>query len=98
MPKRQISTTRASEILTLIDTMRRDTNMEGFERWRAIGDVVATDLKKGGEFFNTQEGLFYFDDETGRAFSLDDNDEFAALIGHRYGLNKKDVRFQKRLG
>ena len=97
MPKRQITTTRASEILTLIDTMRRDTNMKGFERWRAIGDIVTTDLKIGGEFFNTQEGLFYFDDETGRAFSLDDNAEFAALMGHRYGLNKRMFGFKNVL-
>jgi hypothetical protein len=97
MPKRQISTTRASEILTLIDSMRRDTNMKGFERWRAIGDTVTTDLKKGGEFFNTEEGLFYFDEETGRAFSLDDNAEFSALMGHRYGLNKRMFGFKNVL-
>jgi hypothetical protein len=97
MPKRQVTTTRASEILSLIDSIRRDTNTKGFERWRAIDDIVTTDLKLQGEFFNTQEGLFYFDDETGRAFSLDDNAEFAALIGHRYGLNKRMFGFKNVL-
>jgi hypothetical protein len=97
MPKRQVTTTRPSEILALIDRIRRDTNMKGFERWRAIGDIVTTDLKLNGEFFNTQEGLFYFDDEIRRAFPLDDNDEFAALIGHRYVLNKRMFGFKNVL-
>ena len=97
MPKRQISSTRASHILALIDDKRKDSNVRGFERCREIGNLVASDLKIRGDFFKTQDGLYYFDDERLTAFRLDDNLEFASLIGHRYGLNPKMFGFKNAL-
>jgi hypothetical protein len=97
MAKRLNSVTRLSTILKRIDQKRLDTHLKGFERWRAIGEIVTTDLKLHGQFFNTTEGLFYFDEESGKAHSLDDNREFAALLGHRYGLNKEMFGFNSVL-
>jgi hypothetical protein len=77
-----------------IDEIRKNTNVKGFERWRAIGETVITDLKKRGQFFNTEQGLFFFDSEFLRAFRLaSDEVGLSALINQRYGINPKEHGF-----
>jgi hypothetical protein len=81
----------------LVDDLRKDGNIMGFERWRQIGQIVVADLKQNGQFLNTTLGLFFFDNDHRRAFPLDDNVELAALINRRYGINPKEHGFKRVL-
>jgi hypothetical protein len=92
-----VSSNKLAELCLVIDAKRKDTNLKGFERWREIGDIVLADLKQKGHFFNTQQGLFYFDAEYRRPFPLGDDVGFAAIINERYGINSKEPCFQRIL-
>jgi hypothetical protein len=91
------SNNKLAEVRSLIDAKRKDTNLKGFERWREIGDIVLADLKKRGDFFNTQQGLFFFDTEYRRPFPLSDDVGLAAIINERYGINSKEPCFPRIL-
>lgn len=66
----------------------------GFERWRAIGAAVVSDLKENGHFFNTEQGLFFFDAVQLRALQLrSDEPGLAAILNCRYGINPKEHGF-----
>jgi hypothetical protein len=84
-------------VCPVIDNLRKDGNIMGFERWRKIGQIVIADLKQNGRFFNTTLGLFFFDNDHRRAFPLDGNVELAALINRRYGINPKEHGFKRVL-
>jgi hypothetical protein len=80
-----------------IDAKRRNKDLLAFERWREIGEIVIEDLKKRGQFFNTRQGLFFFDAECRRAFPLYKDVDFAASINRRYGINPKEHGFERVL-
>jgi hypothetical protein len=81
-----------------IDAVRSDDLIRGFERWRRIGQIVVDDLARSGHFFNTEQGLFYFDDESCRAMSIDKNDlTLAALLNQNYGINQNEYCFGRVL-
>jgi hypothetical protein len=84
-------------VCSVVDDLRKDGNIMGFERWRRIGQIVIANLKQNGRFFNTTLGLFFFDNDYGRAFPLDGNVELAALINRRYGINPKEHGFKRVL-
>jgi hypothetical protein len=70
----------------------------GFERWREIGETVVADLNDHGQFFDTPQGLFYFDNERLRAFPLSGGDmTLAAIINEGFGINPKEHGFQRVL-
>jgi hypothetical protein len=75
----------------LIDEIRKNENSWGFERWREIGEVVTRDFRQRGQFFNTEQGLFFFDSDQHRAFQLyKDEPGIAAVLNQRYGINPKE--------
>jgi hypothetical protein len=90
-----MSMTNSNEaIRNQIDSIRKDGNIMGFERWRAIGALVVTDLKKHGHFFNTEQGLFFFDAEQLRSLQVrHDEPGLAAILNRRYGINPKEHGF-----
>jgi hypothetical protein len=92
-----MNTSNASAVCARIDAIRKDDNMMGFERWREIGQIVTRDLNRRGQFFNTGQGLFFFDTDYGRAFPLDKDVGLAALINQRYGINPKEHGFGRVL-
>jgi hypothetical protein len=90
----------SSQVLAVcicIDEIRKDGNIMGFERWRKIGQIVVADFKDQGQFFNAGQGLFFFDNEHHRAFSLDKDVGLAALINQRCGINPKEHGFGRVL-
>ncbi len=81
-----------------IDAKRKDSNLWGFEKWREIGERVITDMKKNGQFFNTEQGLFYFDSEHRSALPLLKGEVgLAAILNQRYGINPKEHGFGRVL-
>jgi hypothetical protein len=77
-----------------IDAVRREKNLMGFERWRAIGAHIVKDLKEHGQFFNTEQGLFFFDAAQLRALPLrSDEPGLAAILNRRCGINPKEHGF-----
>src|SRR5215469_9356632 len=86
-----------SKVRGLIDAFRSERSLMAWEKWREIGEIVIEDLKKRGHFFNTRQGLFYFDTECGRAFPLSEDVDFAAFINMRYGINPKEHGFKRVL-
>ncbi|MGO9590630.1 MAG: hypothetical protein ACLP3K_11375 [Candidatus Acidiferrales bacterium] len=81
-----------------IDRIRKDENFWGFERWREIGELVVRNLKQHGHFFNTDQGLFFFDNDERRAFQLSKDDpNVAALLNQQYGINPKEHGFGRVL-
>jgi hypothetical protein len=81
------------DIYKRIDAIRQDSNILSYEKWRQIGKEIINDLHKRGKFFNTPQGLFYFDSEHRQAFSLDEDVGLAAIINSRYGINPEDHGF-----
>ena len=70
-----------------IDAVRRDSNSFGFEKWRRIGEIIVVDMKQRGQFFFTNQGLFYFDSEEHRVLTLQKDDiGLAALLNQRYSM------------
>jgi hypothetical protein len=81
-----------------IDGIRQDSRLKGFERWRRIGEIIVRDLKQHGQFFNTEEGLFYFDNERLQAFILHKDDVgLTSLLNQRFGINAKEYCFARVL-
>lgn len=89
--------TRPEQLRARIDDIRRNSNLKGFEKWREIGEIVIRDLGENGHFFNTLQGLFYFDNERLRPFPLIEDVELASIIAYRYGINRKEPGFQRVL-
>jgi|HubBroStandDraft_6_1064221.scaffolds.fasta_scaffold09393_5 hypothetical protein len=81
-----------------IDDIRRRPHAQAFEKWREIGRIVIDDLAKSGRFFNTEQGLFFFDDDSCRAAAIDKDDmTLATLLNHVYGINPKEIGFKRVL-
>jgi len=81
-----------------IDSIRRDEDLMAFEKWRLIGQIVIDNLAKSGRFFNTDQGLFFFDDDSCRAAAIQKDDmTLATLLNHVYGINQKEIGFQRVL-
>lgn len=81
-----------------IDTIRKDSRLKAFEKWRKIGGVVRQNLLTRGYFFDTPQGHFLFDTEYRRAFPLHKgNVGLAALIEDRYGINAGEHGFGRLL-
>ncbi|MGA8012897.1 MAG: hypothetical protein WB949_10765 [Candidatus Acidiferrales bacterium] len=81
-----------------IDEIRQEPHMMAFERWRQIGEIIVRDLRQHGHFFNTEQGLFFFDNKTLRAFLLHrDEVGLTSLLNQRYGINAKEYCFQRVL-
>jgi len=65
-----------------------------FERWRTIGAQVVNDLKDHGQFFDTDQGFFFFDATQLRAFPLhSDEPGLAAILNRGCGINPKEHGF-----
>lgn len=74
-----------------VDRLRKDENSWGFERWREIGKVVTKDFNAHGSFFNTEQGLFFFDSNEHRVLQLSKGDsDIAAALNRHYGINPKE--------
>ena len=86
-----------SKVRDRIDATRGERYLMAWEKWREIGEIVIEDLKKRGQFFNTRQGLFFFDAECRRAFPLYKDVDFAASINRRYGINPKEHGFERVL-
>jgi hypothetical protein len=91
MPR--IRTKPVGNAYNVIEAIRKDGNIRGYERWRQIGNTIICDLQKRGQFFNTPQGLFYFDSEHLQAFSLDEDLGLAAVINSRFGINPEEHGF-----
>jgi hypothetical protein len=89
--------TSVNTLRARIDSIRKDKYLEPFEKWREIGNWVLVDLKQNGYFFNSLGGLFFFDRELRRAFPLEGDIGFAAVINRRYGINPKEYGFKRVL-
>jgi hypothetical protein len=95
--KRNARSKNSYPIRERIDTVRRDDNLMGFEKWREIGETVKEELKRLGQFFNTPQGLFFFDSEHRQAFSLHQDIGLAAIVNQRYGINPGEHGFKRIL-
>ena len=80
-----------------IDVIRKKKKMLPFEKWRNIGKIVVADLKEGGRFFNTTQGLFVFDEPQRRTFPLTKNPGLCAVFNERYGINPREHGFDRVL-
>jgi hypothetical protein len=80
-----------------IDSIRRNSNLKAFEKWREIGELVVQNLENRGHFFKTRQGLFLFDTQKLRTYPLDENMELAATLSARFGINAREHGFQRVL-
>jgi hypothetical protein len=55
------STKKRVQISDEIDSIRRNKNVQEFDKWRKISEMVIKDLNRKGQFFDTQQGQFFFD-------------------------------------
>lgn len=55
------STKKHVQISDEIDSIRRNKNVQEFDKWRKISEMVIKDLHRKGQFFDTQQGQFFFD-------------------------------------
>lgn len=70
--------------------------MKAFERWRRIGDIIVSDLKNHGEFFQTPEGPFVFDREYCSPLPITiDDAKLGSVILYRYGINAQEYGFKQ---
>jgi hypothetical protein len=83
--------------LSLSDTLlaiRKDKARPAYEKRNAITQEIIADLKSRGSFFNTEQGLFLFQNEpTPRLYLIQPNSvPLESLIADRFGINPAEQR------
>jgi hypothetical protein len=87
------STKKRVQISEEIDSIRRNKNAQEFDKWRKISEIVIKDLSRKGQFFDTQQGQFFFDGDLLRTLPLHKDVALSAIIAQRYGINPKEYGF-----
>lgn len=89
---RASATSKSSQILEEINTLRLSRNSRGFKNRDRIADLVIQDLETRGPLLNTQQEVPWFVDQTsGQSYLLSERSEgIRYLINRRYGLNPVD--------
>jgi len=80
-------------IVNTVSDIRRSA-MKAFEKREEITKLVIADYKSNGKFFNTSEGLFYFENQPApKLYALGQNSlQLSALISDRFGINQAERR------
>jgi hypothetical protein len=83
-------------LIRKVDAIRKIREMKAFERWRRIGKIVVADLIAHGDFFQTPEGPFVFDQEYSHPLPIfADDAKLGAIVLDRYGVNPQEYGFNQ---